>query len=267
MMSKKFGMSEKFRKFRVHLAEIQVKLASLQFNHISSLYQDPGSQEFSIGQDCQTGRGPWSSAIEYFNHRSDQALEIARASTYQGVCEDDSFTLPDLLKQLMGVYTNKTVGERPFGLAHTNLGAHNILMNKKFEICALIDFDGLMAVPIEVQAQFPCFIGLDPESPYQVETNPLASRQMEVVPARFAEYIKLIQEQEERIGRDLDLPVRLGEVMMSNAALIFKGLQDYKMHLLFLNQQWMDFYSQLSEYSLSGATKESDKNPKKPDGF
>lgn len=55
-----FGTPKQDEKFRRQVAAIQVELEPLSFDKIGSLHQDPETQDFYIGPDCQIGQGPWT---------------------------------------------------------------------------------------------------------------------------------------------------------------------------------------------------------------
>jgi hypothetical protein len=60
-----FGTLDQDRKFREQMASIQVELSSFKFDQIGSLYQDERTLEFFIGPEIKTGKGPWTTSIDY----------------------------------------------------------------------------------------------------------------------------------------------------------------------------------------------------------
>lgn len=94
------------------------------------------------------------------------------------------------------MYTEEQSVQGPFGLAHSDFGAHNLLVNENFDILAVIDFDGLIAGPLEIQAQFPSLTGLDVEPPFVVETKPLVVSRINATRAKLEEYKHMVQELE-----------------------------------------------------------------------
>ena len=48
------------------MAAIQVQMASIKLDQISSLYHNPDTRDFHIGPDAETGLGPWSSSLGYY---------------------------------------------------------------------------------------------------------------------------------------------------------------------------------------------------------
>lgn len=239
-----FGTPDQDRKFRKQMASIQAELASILFDRIGFLYQDPESGDFYIGSDPRMKKGPWETAADYYNDLADHNIEVVGMSSEE-LQDDPSFSLPILFKELMLRYSIKELGRGPFGLANTDLGAHNLLVNEDFDIVGMIDLDGLMAAPIEIQAQFPVLTGLDMEIPYYVTTKPMAIERITETRPKLIEYKQLLQECERAVREESGLAVRPGEIMMSKAAVIYLGIFYYNMCLPDTNRRWMQAYSLL----------------------
>ncbi|KAJ4304254.1 hypothetical protein N0V88_001867 [Collariella sp. IMI 366227] len=62
----------------------------------------------------------------------------------------------------------------PFRLTNRDFEAHNTLVNSDFNIVGVIDFDGVIAAPLEVVAQYPVLSCLQIEPLGVVYTNPVA---------------------------------------------------------------------------------------------
>jgi aminoglycoside/choline kinase family phosphotransferase len=80
--------------------------------------------------------------------------------------------LPSILGHLMRTHQEEKSG--PFRLTNRDFGAHNILVNDNFDIVGVIDFDGVMAAPLEAVAQYPILSFLDVDPPGVVYTAPAA---------------------------------------------------------------------------------------------
>ncbi|CAG8373894.1 unnamed protein product [Penicillium salamii] len=258
-----FGTPEQDQKFRRQMAAIQVEISSLPFDKIGSLYEDPKTGDFYVGPDCSSGQSPWESSFEYYRYLAQKKLEDTVQNAPEEVQDDSSFSLPILFERLISMYTEKSV-RGPFGIAYPDFGAHNLLVNENFEILAVIDFDGVISAPIEVQAQFPTLTGLDVEPPFHVTTKPLAIARINHTKPKLEEYKHMVQEQEREteIGDDtLDQQGRLGDLLLSHASAIIAGLEAYGMHQDFVNQMWMLSFSRLLRRKLaSGDGKEDGSN-------
>ncbi|CAG8041892.1 unnamed protein product [Penicillium salamii] len=256
-----FGTPEQDQKFRRQMAAIQVEMASLQFDKIGSLYEDPKTGDFYVGPDCQTGQGPWESSLEYYRDLAQHKLEDTVRNAEEEVMDDPSFSLPILFERLISMYTDEKSIRGPFGIAHPDFGAHNLLVNENFEILAVIDFDSVIAAPIEVQAQFPTLTGLSGEPPFHVETKPLAIARINRVKPKLEEYKRMIQEQERetKIGDGtLGQKGLLGDLLLSHASAIIAGLEAYGSHQDWVNQMWMLSFSRLLRLKLASMTGKED---------
>ncbi|KAJ5774686.1 hypothetical protein N7457_009582 [Penicillium paradoxum] len=241
-----FGTQEQDRKFRQHMAAIQVELASIQFDQIGSLYQNPETQEFYIGPDCESNEGPWSSAKEYYRDLALRSFREAARMCDQETQDDASFGLPFIFEKAMEIYTDKSLDRGPFGLVHQGCGARNVLVNEKYEILAVIDLDDMISAPIEIQAQFPSFIGLDRPIPFEVLTEPLFIERMKIVGPNLLIYKQLVEDCEKAIGRDLGI----SKLMLSESSAVVMALNGYNAHMLYMNQPWMASLLQLVRQKL-----------------
>ncbi|KAK3381135.1 hypothetical protein B0H63DRAFT_501844 [Podospora didyma] len=113
----------------------------------SDLYNwQPVLQSFFIGPELQTGKGPWASSDEYYDDLVEHLLKSIRS--IDDIKEGQSFMVPSILSHLMRIHGEEKAG--PFRLTNRDFGAHNILLNDDFDIIGVIDFDGVMAAPLEV---------------------------------------------------------------------------------------------------------------------
>ncbi|OJJ60072.1 hypothetical protein ASPSYDRAFT_30886 [Aspergillus sydowii CBS 593.65] len=152
------------------------------------------------------------------------------------------------------MYTEEQSVRGPFGLAHSDFGAHNLLVNENFDILAVIDFDGLIAGPLEIQAQFPSLTGLDVEPPFVVETKPLVVSRINATRPKLEEYKRMVQELEGQTETPKDthsLHKRPGDLLLSHSSAIITGLQEYSMHQDFVNQKWMLSFEHLLQEKTS----------------
>ncbi|KAI9748398.1 MAG: hypothetical protein M4579_007235 [Chaenotheca gracillima] len=245
-----FGTPEQDRNFRKQMAGIQVELASLKFDKIGSLYQDEESLEFYIGPDLDTRKGPWESSTSYYADLAENAMKECVAQGKPALQERPSFAIPVLFTHLMSLYGDASNVKGPFGLANLDMGAHNLLVDDDFEIIGVIDFDGLMAAPIELIAQFPGLTSLDREMPYTFETRPLALERIDRVRPKLAEYQKMIEAAEAKLG-GVDKQGRseceeeakfFGKLMLTDRTSIPYGLFSYQFHQKSVNDQVMTSY-------------------------
>ncbi|KAL7928021.1 hypothetical protein V8C35DRAFT_285584 [Trichoderma chlorosporum] len=251
-----YGTPEQDRSFRREMAMIQAVLATFTFDQIGSLYQDPVTEEFFVGPDIETDKGPWSHSSDYFADVAEHALRVCVNNAAPEVLTSASFALPviftDLMKRSGGSNSHSSDDPTaPFCLTNRDLGPHNLLVDEEFHIVGVIDLDGIMAAPYEVAAQFPVLAGLDPEPPGHVETMPAALERIKRTEPLIREYNDMVKEIEECA----DSPERkIWNIMLSNGARVVQGLSQYKSHQKRVNDRWLDAYGRLlAEYFNSTA--------------
>ncbi|KAH7327546.1 hypothetical protein BKA65DRAFT_567073 [Rhexocercosporidium sp. MPI-PUGE-AT-0058] len=234
-----FGTADQDRRFKERMAEIQVELSSFRFELIGWLYQDEKTEEFFIGPEIETGKGPWETSMDYYSDLASHALKVCVSDGEVDVQTSASFALPILFEHLIALYGKDGTG--PFSLTNRDFRAHNILVNDEFKIIGVIDFDIVMAAPIELVAQYPTLTGLDREAPGYVETRPLAIERIQMTKPKLEEYKNFVAAAEE---------VRMGEgegggiasLMLSDAASVVRGLVQFLGHQKSVNDKWMEAY-------------------------
>jgi hypothetical protein len=70
-----FGTRDQDRKFRQQMAGIQVALSSFTFDQIGSLYRDEQTSDFFIGPEIETGKGPWTSPMDYYADLANHVMQ------------------------------------------------------------------------------------------------------------------------------------------------------------------------------------------------
>lgn len=227
-----FGDPEQNRMFREQMARIQAIVLSFRFPKVGSLYYNQETDEFYIGPELQTGKGPWASSTEYYDDLVKHLLKLA--ATKDEIKQSQSFMLPSILHHLMCIHGEEKDG--PFRLTNRDFGAHNILVNDDFAIVGVIDFDGVMAAPLEVVAQYPVLSGLNVEPPGAVYTHPAAIERVNRTAPRLHEYRELLAGFEVEQGEGgLKVADRLGSISAS----VYKGMTASGQHQDFVNERWM----------------------------
>ncbi|KAF4341380.1 hypothetical protein FBEOM_4729 [Fusarium beomiforme] len=131
---------------------LRMEVASMKFLRSKSSITVP---EFFIGSELETGKGLWKFAIEYYNDRANHGLHVFIHHGSPDIHTTSSFAYPILCKHLMSLYSDSSSNKGRFSLANRDFGAHNLLVDDDFQIFGVIDFDGVMAAPVEVVAQYP----------------------------------------------------------------------------------------------------------------
>lgn len=226
-----FGTVEQDRKFKERMAHIQATLASFRFPKIGAIYFDEKLDNFYIGPELQTGKGPWTTSAEYYD---DLACHLMRASSGEHPRDTQSFMLPSILNFLLRISGEEKNG--PFRLTNRDFGAHNILVNEAFDIVGVIDFDGVMAAPLEAVAQYPVNSFLRAEPPGVVDPRP-------AVAERVAAFLPKLQAYKEMLAKcevtDVSDSISVSSRLASASASAYQGMVDYEMHSESMNDRWM----------------------------
>lgn len=188
--------------------------------------------------------GPWKSSAEYYSDLAAHALQVCAREAAEYVQEIASFTIPIFFQHFILSPINDRPDE-PFILTNRDFGAHNILRNDDFEIIGVIDFDGVMAAPIEMVGKFLVLTGLEREAPGHVETRPLALARIERTKLKLQEYQALIKDAEANITSAPKGPAGFADLMTTDRASILQGLLAYSSHQGFVNDMWMKAFTRL----------------------
>lgn len=238
-----FGSPEQDCRFWAQMAEYHAKFASITFDKIGSLHRN--GETFTVGPEIETGEGPWDTPEQYYKALVRHRTKVANTDAPSEVRNSQSFSYPSNFMQLMESAEDRNTG--PFDLANRDFGAHNVLVDNEFNIVGFIDFDGVMAAPSAVVAQLPVFMGMLRPVPGFVETRELALKCLQETAHLLPRYTELVQaavaQQEARTGRKVTKG--FAGLLMSDAASIVQGLNDFGQHRSLVNDRWSAAYDLL----------------------
>lgn len=185
------GIPKKYaEKFWRQIAKIMIQLASTRLPEIGSIVRD-GSGPFVAGQLVETGTGPYSSSTEFY---AEYPLALSKSLGEQPV--DGQNELLEAFRSLAASFPAPTVtpGERSaksFGLANFDLNPNNILVDKDFNIIAVIDWDSVLSVPDAVLYRMLFLMGIACAVPGLVEENPKVLKRVQLG-RQFAEVVEQV---------------------------------------------------------------------------
>ncbi|GAB7328950.1 hypothetical protein MBLNU13_g00820t1 [Cladosporium sp. NU13] len=235
-----FGSPEQDRHFWSQMASYHAQLTSITFDKIGSLHQD--GDNFTIGPEIETGEGPWDTSEQYYEALVRHRTKVANSDAPSEVRDSQTFSYPSKFMELMESAEDRNTA--PFGLANRDFGAHNVLVDNEFNIVGFIDFDGVMAAPSAFVAQLPVFMGMLRPVPGFVETREITLKCLQETAHLLPKYIGLVQaavaQQEVRTGRKVSSG--LAGLLMSDAASIVQGLNDFGQHRSLVNDRWSAAY-------------------------
>ncbi|KAJ5919268.1 hypothetical protein N7466_010211 [Penicillium verhagenii] len=239
-----FGTPSQDRRFRQQMADIQVQLSSLTFDKIGCIYENEETSEFYIGREVETGQGPWESAMDFYKSYGDHSLSEYRR---RGAEDCASMAVPALFQILIRLYREQNTNGGPFRLVNRDFGAHNLLVNENFEIISVIDFEEVMAAPMEAVAQYPVLTDLDRAPPGYVATEPFVIKRIMETAPKIQEYNEFIKAAEVKMKIDRDGNTPISNLMISDVSSIFQGIMDYRYHSQKRNDRWTTAYLMLFE--------------------
>ncbi|KAJ9656095.1 hypothetical protein H2201_008646 [Coniosporium apollinis] len=159
-------------KFWRQIAKVMVQLASIRLPKIGSIIRDPSHPgSFTVGPIVETSTGPFDSAAEFYDD-----FPLAQAKMLFGA-EPRSSRLRKLGKELAEAFwslasssfspssSQDGTASRGFGLVNWELGTNNVLVDKEFNVLAIIDWDTVIAAPDAVLHFFPFLMGMESAVP------------------------------------------------------------------------------------------------------
>ena len=232
------------------LADVIVELAGHKFDKIGALCIN-GVGDFIIGKDLETGDGPYETAQEYYGAVSKHRFQHYANNyfwTNLDTKRDAAIHLPSLFNQMMDILTDCSADRGPFSLTNTDIGFHNILLDRNLKIIGLIDCDTVKAAPIHVLAQYPDFCDIVIAKPGLATTKPMAKKVLAEGTVLFNAFVDMVAKAERRVGGETPI----ANAMTSDGARLFEGLQSYMSLQSWVNVEWIESYWYMYYRALRG---------------
>ncbi|KAI1144937.1 hypothetical protein F4825DRAFT_458021 [Nemania diffusa] len=237
-------------KFWRQVAKIMVQLASIRLPKIGSIIRD-SSDSFVTGRLVETGSGPYDSAAEFY---ADYPLALSKSLGEQPASGQD-----ELVQAFHSLATSfpspvARVGDgsaESFGLANYDLNPNNILVDREFNVLAVIDWDSVVSVPDAALYRFPFLMGVSCAVPGIVDTHPAVVKR-EQLGRRFAEIVEEVGQNQARNDSKgankwpTHLLTKPG--FFSKEAVAFRSLIYVKMRQDWVNSTWLQGLKWLSEH-------------------
>ncbi len=242
-----FGTPEQDKHLLTQMADIMVQMATIKFDRIGGIHYNEKAQEFEIGVDVETGRGPFSTAKEYFDAVCDREFEfqidrhVLRQPKMTENLKKIDFMLPLLFKELMPTLSDGKLNETSFGLANLDFGVHNILVDENYNVLAVIDLADVISAPLHVVAQVPRMSNLERSTPGDLEIHHFAVERLKKAGPRIDQFIDLVKDAERRIC-ELE-GVRspgVAAAIYSDGAELVRGLFDHRNGSERMNMRWIN---------------------------
>ncbi|EGX92905.1 Protein kinase-like domain [Cordyceps militaris CM01] len=238
-------------KFWQQMAKFMMQLASIRVPKIGSIIRD-GSDSFVVGQLVETGTGPYDSAAEFY---ADYPLALSKSLGEQPVSGQEE--LVQAFRSLATSFPSPVtrVGDdsgEGFGLANYDLNPNNVIVDREFNVLAVIDWDSVISVPDAGLYRFPYLMGVSCAVPGVVDAHPAVLKR-EQLGRRFAEVVEQVAKTQ--AGKDSEgankwpkhLFTKSG--FFSKEAVAFRSLLDVKMRQDWVNNKWLHGLKWLSEHN------------------
>ncbi|KAI9814502.1 MAG: hypothetical protein M1826_002249 [Phylliscum demangeonii] len=222
--------------FMRQMAKIMVELASLRFPKIGGLVKDGASVR--VGPMSETGAGPYDSPLDFYR---DHPLAVARC-----LDPDQDISRPHPLVEACRQLMVSTAASQPdYGLMFADLGPNNVIVDRAFNIKAVIDWDPVFTAPDPVLHRVPFLMGMACPPPGKEPSHPDVP-----VRARMARQFSLIVHQVAHDSRTREHPARLNVAgFHSRGALWACALTYYQFRQDFVRDWWLQALSWLSCHS------------------
>ena len=192
-----------FSRMHSYLITIQAQVTSIMFPKIGSIVRlENGS--YDVGPIPGLG-GPFETAQEYFSAwgsktkfpRSDTEIEKASGSYAIQIARSIK-AFPGLIKKLAGELGSS---QDLYALQHNDYGHNNAIVNRRYVIQAIIDWEGACTVPVGIM-DYPLTLrvvprGMDLPSNYNEDGTPTDSNTRRKMEER-REYLNAVLDAEDR---------------------------------------------------------------------
>lgn len=222
------------------LASMMVELGACKFDHIGSIFENADG-DFEIGPLIETDGGPYKTAQEYYQALGERRFhDYARGhfASNEDARLDGGLHLPLLFSSFMPAFCNSVDDKGPFGLANTDFGFHNVLVDGELNIVGLIDCDAIIAAPIHTVAQLPLAAGMSGEVPGYKNTDPSRVEYRTLGTRWLSEFVPMVAAAETKVGSETPI----ADVILSDAATLIQGLNDYHGFQSWRNVEWVNGY-------------------------
>lgn len=237
-------------KFWRQVATVMLQLASIRLPKIGSIFRDetnPGS--FVVGPFIDTGSGPYDSAADFY---ADYPVALSKSLGRQPVGGQEE--LVQAFQSLAASFPPTTQTDSSasgFGLANYDLGPNNFLVDREFNVLAIIDWDTVIAVPDAALHRFPFLMGISSAIPGVAEKHPAETKRRQLG-RQFAEVVEVVGR--EQGGNEYDGAHKQWICLLhksgffSKEAVAFRSLFYMKMKQDWVNDEWVEGLKWMGEH-------------------
>lgn len=239
------GIPAQFQeKFWRQVAKTMLQLASIRLPKIGSILRDEADPDsFIVGPLVETGSGPYDSATEFYE---DYPLALGQSLGKGEPVVSGQEELVQAFQSLAASFSPPATqagdgSAAGFGLANYDLNPNNFLVDREFNVLAVIDWDSVVAVPDAALCRFPFLMGISCAVPGVVDTHPAATKRQQLG-RRFAEAVEVVEREHGAF-----LLTKAG--FFSKESVAFRSLIYVKMRQDWVNYTWLQGLKWLSEHN------------------
>ncbi len=242
-------------KFWRQVAKTMLQLASIRLLKIGSIIRDEADPDsFVVGPLVETGSGPYDSAAEFYE---DYPLALGKSLGKGEPSVNGQEELIQAFQSLATSFPSPTTqaGDGSFagfGLANYDLNPNNFLVDREFNVLAVIDWDSVITVPDAALYRFPFLMGISCTVPGVVDTHPAVMKRQQLS-RRFAEVVEAVGR--EQGGNDCGDASKRRAFLLTKAgffskeSVAFRSLIYVKMRQDWVNYTWLQGLKWLSEHN------------------
>ncbi|POR31014.1 Uncharacterized protein TPAR_08762 [Tolypocladium paradoxum] len=241
-------------KFWRQIAKTMIQLASVRLPKIGSIIRsETDSGSFIVGPLVETGSGPYDSAGEFY---ADYPVALSKSLGEGSRQTSGQGELVRAFQSLAAAFPTPSAragdgSAAGFGLANYDLNPNNVLVDREFNVLAVIDWDSVVAVPDAALYRFPFLMGIGCAVPGEVDTHPAAIKR-EQLGRQFAEVVETVGRglgEDDCEGANKQPTILLGKSgFYSKEAVAFRSLIYCKMRQDWVNSEWLTGLKWLSEH-------------------
>ncbi|KAK3393504.1 hypothetical protein B0H63DRAFT_516690 [Podospora didyma] len=193
------------------------------------------------------GSGPYNSAAEFY---ADYPFALSKSLGEQPVSGQEELVQAFQALATSFTPTDLTSACAGFGLANYDLNPNNVLVDREFNVLAVIDWNSVVAVPDAALYRFPFLMGVGYAVPGDNDTHPAVLKRHELG-RRFAETVERVglENMEGSTGRINGHVVLTKARVFSKEATAFRSLVHVKMKQDWVNGKWLKCLKWLSEHN------------------
>ena len=222
-----------------------IQLGSVRLPKIGSIFRNSsGGGSFIVGPLIETDSGPYNTSTEFYKE-----YPIALGKSLEEGIEGQS----EVLEAFSSLAEGFTAQERDdFGLVNYDLNPNNFLVDREFNVLAVIDWDYVVSAPDAALFRLPFLMGISGAVPGIVDEHPLVRKRQELC-RQFVEVVEAVSQERRAIhgsGTNARFSLAFSKKgFFTKEAVALRSFTYVQMGQDFVNEEWLKGLRWLSEHS------------------